>query len=187
MVAAGVCWQLTSSITDLQFVRHNHYLAAASFLQSMLKDYNLSETFVAGQMAMAETLCVMNNRPAVLSLLDEAISQGSACTAVPDATAGAGNTFRVCFLPCHLYNYCNFDQSCCTDPRSRLPFSLDSVARLQQVRPKALHFVGHRKIGLDAVHDALVNSSLLDAYNEWALLPHDLGEYDSYGCQRQLR
>ena len=52
--------------------------------------------------------------------------------------------------------------------------------------PKALHFVGHRKIGLEVVHSSLINGSLLGVYQEWDLLPHDQSKYDSYGQRRQL-
>ena len=167
-------------------MRSRTYLRAANFLQSMLLGYNLTESFVAGQIAVAEHLGLMNNSPAVHNLLDQAVRQGAACTEVPDATDSSGAGFRVCLLPCALYNYCNMDQSCCTDPGRRLPFALDSPTRLHQARPKALHFVGHRKIGLEAVHSALINGSLLGVYQEWDLLPHDQSKYDSYGQRRQL-
>ena len=89
----------------------------------------------AAQLALASYLGVLNNEAALLGHLDAAIGGGRSCLAVPLARGGAG---AVCLLPCHRWNYCHDDQSCCTSP-GRLPLGLTSRGALERAGTAVLH------------------------------------------------
>ena len=89
------------------------------------------------QVALGRYLGVHGRERALLGHLEASVRRGRSCLQVP--TAGGGNG-TVCLLPCHRWNYCHDDQSCCTSPR-RLPLALTTREQLQRAGVAVLHQV----------------------------------------------
>jgi hypothetical protein len=149
-----------------QFVRGGHFRKAISFLGDVLSIYNFNETFVAGQIAISDTVNMREQPQTVMEALQNAVRYNQHCKHVL-------GKYDVCFFPCMKYNYCHLQQSCCTDPTDarRLPFSMDSGADLAASGVKVLHFVGHRKAALDLVHNQFMQSGKQGALDAFAALP----------------
>jgi hypothetical protein len=78
---------------------------------------------------------VLNQEAALLSHLAASVQRGRSCLALPVAGGGTGT---VCLLPCHRWNYCHDDQSCCTSPQ-RLPLGLTAREHLERAGTAVLH------------------------------------------------
>ncbi len=78
---------------------------------------------------------VLNQEDALLGHLAASVQRGRSCLALPVAGGGTGT---VCLLPCHRWNYCHDDQSCCTSPQ-RLPLGLTAREQLERAGTAVLH------------------------------------------------
>ena len=94
----------------------------------------------AVQVALGNYLGVHGRERALLSHLEASVRHGRSYLQVQ--TAGGGNA-TVCLLPCHRWNYCHDDQSCCTSPW-RLPLALTTREQLQRAGVAVLHQVAWR-------------------------------------------
>ncbi|KAK9818436.1 hypothetical protein WJX72_012549 [[Myrmecia] bisecta] len=148
--------------TGTQFICKGRYPHAIDFLHDVLSIYPFQETFVAGQIALAEYLQLRHAERAVYATHTAAVRDARACTRAGNAT--------LCFLTCLRYNYCHMDESCSTNS-ARLPISLETFDQLERARPKILHFVGYRKAALNVVHNAYMQGGREAAYAMWLVLP----------------
>lgn len=87
------------------------------------------------QVALGTYLGVHEREGALLRHLEAAVQRGRSCLAAPAAGGGAG---ALCLLPCHRWNYCHDDQSCCTSP-ARLPLDVTSREQLERAGVAVLH------------------------------------------------
>ena len=87
------------------------------------------------QVALGTYLGVHEREGALLGHLEAAVQRGRSCLAAP---AAGGSVGAVCLLPCHRWNYCHDDQSCCTSP-GRLPLELTSREQLERAGVAVLH------------------------------------------------
>jgi len=87
------------------------------------------------QVALGTYLGVHNREGALLRHLAASLQRGRSCMRVP---AGRNSTAAVCLLPCHRWNYCHDDQSCCT-AGGRLPMALTAREQLERAGVAVLH------------------------------------------------
>ena len=87
------------------------------------------------QVALGTYLGVHNREGPLLAHLAASLQRGRSCMTVP---AGSRGNSTVCLLPCHRWNYCHDDQSCCTADY-RLPMSLTTREQLERAGVAVLH------------------------------------------------
>eukprot|EP00884_Botryococcus_braunii_P010590 jgi/Botrbrau1/19532/Bobra.0035s0027.2 len=156
-----------------QLVMKGRHRQAMGFLQDVMRVYDFSLTFTAGQEAIAEYCGVMNKREEVLAIGNEALAEGRCMWSVDN------NKYNVCFFPCHRYNFCNCEQSCCTAPERGSKYIPKTVLDYQLLRIKVYHFVGHRKPGIAVVFKAFMEGGTNAAYEAMASLPDLQKDYEA--------
>ncbi|KAK9822241.1 hypothetical protein WJX81_005013 [Elliptochloris bilobata] len=193
--AEGPSFDLALTLSDatdmpinmgVQLVPRGRYQQAMAVLDAVCEVYPFNESFIAGQLALASYLGVLNNETALLRHLDAAISGGRSCLAVPVRGSGGSSTGTVCLLPCLRWNYCHDDQSCCTSP-ARLPLGLTSRAQLERAGTAVLHQVGPRKKALDLLAASFISGGRSAAYDLFVGLPHNETGFAAFDLDRAVR